>query len=73
MNPNVWSTQPTVVKSQSTWVPTSKNSPTNSNDTIDQVDTHVWSTHGQSLVKHHSNPSDPRCLPELLPRSPKFT
>jgi hypothetical protein len=73
INPNRRSTLLTVVKSRSTWVLTPKTSPTNPNGTIDQVDTHVSSTHGQSLVKPHSNPSDPRCPSELLPRSPKST
>jgi hypothetical protein len=49
INLNHRSTLLTVVKSRSTWVFTSKPSPTNSNDTIGQVDTHVGSTHGQSL------------------------
>jgi hypothetical protein len=49
INPNHRSSLLTVVKSRSTWVLTSKTSPTNPNDTIDQVDTHVWSTLGQSL------------------------
>jgi hypothetical protein len=49
INPNRRSTLLTVVKSQSTWVLTPKTSPTNPNGTIDQVDTHVWSTLGQSL------------------------
>jgi hypothetical protein len=49
INPNRQSTLLTVVKSRSTWVLTSKNSPANLNDTMDQVDTHVGSTHGQSL------------------------
>jgi hypothetical protein len=52
-NLNCWSILPTVVKSLLTWVLTSKISPTNPNDPIDQVDTHVWSTlgqgHGQTL------------------------
>jgi hypothetical protein len=47
-----------MVNSQSTWVLTSKNSPTNSNDTFDQVDTHVgvnpwskcWSNPTQTQV-----------------------
>jgi hypothetical protein len=38
-----------VVKSRSTWVLTSKNSPTNSNYTFDQVDPHMGSNHGQCL------------------------
>jgi hypothetical protein len=46
----------TVVKSRSTWVFTSKTSPTNPNDPIDQVDTHVWSTLGQSLVQTPPKP-----------------
>jgi hypothetical protein len=49
INPNRRPTLLTMVKSRSTWVLTSKNSPTNSNDTFDQVDTHVGSTHGHSL------------------------
>jgi hypothetical protein len=49
INHNRRSTLLIVVKSRSTWVLTSKNSPTNPNGTLDQVDTHVGSTHGQSL------------------------
>jgi hypothetical protein len=49
INPNRRSTLLAMVKSRSTWVLTFKKSPTNSNDTFDQVDTHVGSTHGQSL------------------------
>jgi hypothetical protein len=49
INPNRRSTRLTMVKSRSTWVLTSKNSPTNSKDAFDLVDTHVGSTHGQSL------------------------
>jgi hypothetical protein len=49
INPNRRSTILRMVKSRSTWVLTSKNSPTNSNGTFDHVDTHVGSTHGQSL------------------------
>jgi hypothetical protein len=45
-----------VVKSQSTWALTPKTSQTNPNDTIDQVDTHVWSTLGQS---HGQTPTKP--------------
>jgi hypothetical protein len=35
------------VKSWSTWVLTSKTSPTNPNDTLEQVNTHWWSNFGQ--------------------------
>jgi hypothetical protein len=38
-----------MVKSRSTWVLTSKDSPISSNDTLGLVDTHVGPTHGQSL------------------------
>jgi hypothetical protein len=51
INPNHRSTWPTVVKPRSTWVLTSKNSPTNSNDPFGLVDTHVGPTHGQSLCQ----------------------
>jgi hypothetical protein len=69
INPNRRSTRLTVVKSRSTWVLTSKNSPTNSNDTLDLVDIHVGPTMVKDLVKPHLNPSIHRCLSELLPRS----
>jgi hypothetical protein len=49
INPNRGSTQLTVVKPRSTWVLTSKNSPTNSIEPFDLVDTHVGPTHGQRL------------------------
>jgi hypothetical protein len=49
INPNRRSTRLTVVKSRSTWVLTSKNLPTNSNDRFGLVDTHVGPTHGQRL------------------------
>jgi hypothetical protein len=55
INHNNPSTLLTVVKSRSTWVLTLKTSPTNPNDPIDQVHTHVWSNfgqiHGQTLPK----------------------
>jgi hypothetical protein len=51
INPNRRSTRLTVVKSRSTWVLTPKNSPTNSKDTFDLVDTHVGPTHGQRLCQ----------------------
>jgi hypothetical protein len=38
-----------VVKSRSTWVLTSKISPTNPNNTFDLGNTHVGPTHGQRL------------------------
>jgi hypothetical protein len=57
INPNRWSTRLTVVKSRSIWVLTSKNSPANSNDTFDLVDTcgtnpwsKPWSNPTQTLV-----------------------
>jgi hypothetical protein len=54
-NHNGRSTLLTVVKPRSTWVLTSKTSPTNPNDPIDQVNAHVWSNlgqmHGQTLPK----------------------
>jgi hypothetical protein len=56
INPNRRSTLLTMVKSRSTWVLTSKNSPTNSNDTFDQVDKDVGSTHGQSLGQNPLKP-----------------
>jgi hypothetical protein len=37
-----------LVKHWSTWVITSKTSPTVTNDPLDQVNTHSWSTHGQN-------------------------
>jgi hypothetical protein len=48
LNRNCRSTLLTEVKPRSTWVLTKIISPTNPNDPIDQVDTHVWSTRGQS-------------------------
>jgi hypothetical protein len=50
-NPNSRSKLLTVVKSRSTWVLTSKTSPTNPNDPIDQVHTHVWASLRQTLPK----------------------
>jgi hypothetical protein len=45
----------TSVKPWSTWVITSKTPPTIPNDTLDQVNTHLWSTlsqkHGQTPLK----------------------
>jgi hypothetical protein len=41
LNPNCRSILLTVVKSQSTWVLTSKTSPIKLNDSIDQVNTHL--------------------------------
>jgi hypothetical protein len=44
-----------MVKPRSIWVITSKTLPTNSNDTLEQVNTHLWSNfgqrHGQTLPK----------------------
>jgi hypothetical protein len=37
---------PTLVKPRSTWVITSKTSPVNPNEPLDQVSTHPWSTLG---------------------------
>jgi hypothetical protein len=51
INPNRRSTRLTLVKSRSTWVLTSKNSPISSIDILDLVDTHVGLTHGQRLGK----------------------
>jgi hypothetical protein len=49
------SNRPTVVKPRSTWVITSKTSPINHIELLDQVYTHLWSTlgqrHGQTLLK----------------------
>jgi hypothetical protein len=55
INPNGRSNLLTMVKSWSPWVLTSKTSQTNPNDTLDQVNTHLWSNfgqrHGQTLPK----------------------
>jgi hypothetical protein len=49
----------TLVKPRSTWVLTSKTSPTNPNDPLDQVNTHLWSTLGQ---RHGQTPLKPSAL-----------
>jgi hypothetical protein len=49
----------TLVKPRSTWVITSKTSPTTPIDPLDQVNTHLWSTLGQ---KHGQTPLKPKCL-----------
>jgi hypothetical protein len=73
INPNSRSKQLTVVKSRSTWALTSKNSQTYPSEPFWLVDTLVGPTHGQRLGQTPFTPSVHRCLPELLPRSPKFT
>jgi hypothetical protein len=64
------STALTLISRRSTWVITSKTSPTTPKDT-------PWSTHGQgwvkTLVKPLEHPLTLQCQPELLPRSPNFT
>jgi hypothetical protein len=72
INPNSRSTQLTVVKARSTWALTPKNSLTYSSDPLLLVNTLVGPTHGQRLGQTPLTPSVHRCLPELLPRSPKF-
>jgi hypothetical protein len=49
----------TLVEPWSTRVITSKTSPTNPNDPLDQVNTHFWSTLGQ---RHGQTPLKPWCL-----------
>jgi hypothetical protein len=56
----------------STWALTSKNSLTHPSDPNWLVDTLVGPTHGPRMVKPPCHSSVPKCLPELLPRSPKF-
>jgi hypothetical protein len=73
INPNSRATQLTVVKSRSTWALTPKNSLTYSSDPLWLVNTLVGPTHGQRLGQTTFTPNVHRCLPELLPRSPKFT
>jgi hypothetical protein len=46
----------TFVKPRSTWVLTTKTSPTNPNDHLDRVHTHLWSTLGQSHGQTTSKP-----------------
>jgi hypothetical protein len=50
------SNRPTLVKPRSTWVITTKDSPTNPIESLDQVYTHPWSTlgqrHGQTRLNH---------------------
>jgi hypothetical protein len=50
------SNRPTLVKPRSTWVITSKTSPMNPIEPLDQVYTHPWSTlgqrHGQTRLNH---------------------
>jgi hypothetical protein len=56
MTKSAGSNLPTFVKPRSTWVITSKTSPTNPNDPLDQVNTHLRSTlgqrHSQTPLKH---------------------
>jgi hypothetical protein len=42
-------------------------------DPLDQVNTHLGQTLVKTTVKSHWNPGVCECLPELLPRSRKFT
>jgi hypothetical protein len=63
----------TLAKPRSTWVITSKTSPTNPIELLNQVSTPLWSTLGQSTVKPHRNPNVSERPPELLPCSPNFT
>jgi hypothetical protein len=67
------SNQPTKVKPRSTWVITSKTSPMNPNEPLDQVYTHPLSTLGQRHDQTRLNIDVGECRPELLPRSPNFT
>jgi hypothetical protein len=62
----------TPVKPRSTWVITSKTSPMNPNEPLDQVYTHPWWTRGQRHGQTRLNVDVGECRPELLPRSPKF-
>jgi hypothetical protein len=63
----------TLVKPRSTWVITSKTSPTNPIEPLDQVNTPLWSTLGQRHGQPRLNIDVDECLSELLPRSPNFT
>jgi hypothetical protein len=51
----------------------SKNSLTHPSDPNWLVNTLVGRTHGQRMVKLPCHSSVHQCLPDLLPRSPKFT
>jgi hypothetical protein len=63
----------TMVKPWSTWIITSKTSPTHHIESLEKVNTPC----GQPLVKDTNksrlNPDVGECLPELLLRSPNFT
>jgi hypothetical protein len=63
----------TLVKPKSTWVITSKTSPTNPIEPLDQVSTPCGQPLVKGTVKPHLNTDVSECLPELLPRSPNFT
>jgi hypothetical protein len=56
MTESAESNRPTLVKPRSTWVITSKTSPVNPIEPLDQVYTHPWSTlgqrHDQTPLKH---------------------
>jgi hypothetical protein len=56
MTESAESNRPTLVKPRSTWVITSKTSPMNPIEPLDQVYTHPWSTlgqrHGQTPLEH---------------------
>jgi hypothetical protein len=56
MTKSAESNRPALVKPRSTWVITSKTSPMNPIEPLDQVYTHPWSTfgqrHGQTPLKH---------------------
>jgi hypothetical protein len=67
------SNRPALVKPRSTWVITSKTSPMNPIEPLDQVYTHTWSTFVKDAVEPGLAIGVGECRPELLPRSPNFT
>jgi hypothetical protein len=73
MTESAESKQLTLVKPKSTWVITSKTSPINPIEPLDQVYTHRGQPLAKDTVKPRLNADVSECLPELLPRSPNFT
>jgi hypothetical protein len=67
------SNRPTAVKPRSTWVITSKTSPINPIEPLDQVYTHRAQPLVKGTVKHRLTFDIGECRPELLPCSPNFT
>jgi hypothetical protein len=66
------SNRPTLVKPRSTWGITSKTSPMNPIEPLDQVYTHPWSTLGQRRGPTRLNLSHRRMSPETFAAFSKF-